>query len=70
MTLYEFAFMDELSQLEAFWKGTFIGEQCNGGFVMMCRKLGDFYVEYKILGGHYIDMNIFTNQSRLDWYLV
>lgn len=70
MTLYDFAFMDELSQLEAFWEGDLIGERSNGGFVMMCRQLGDFFVEYKILGGHYIDMNIFTSHRRLEWYLV
>lgn len=70
MTLYEFAFMDELSQLEAFWDGNFVGEQRNGEFVMMCRQVDDFYVEYKTLGGHYIDMNVFTNSSRLELYFV
>ena len=70
MTIYDFAFMDELSQLEAFWEGDFIGEKCNGGFVMMCRRLNNFYVEYKTLGGHYIDMNIFTNHNRLELYSV
>lgn len=70
MTIYDFAFMDELSQLEAFWEGDFIGEQHNGGFVMMCRQINDFYVEYKMLGGHYIDMNVFTNHNRLELYFV
>lgn len=70
MTLYDFAFMDELSQLEAFWEGDFIGERCDGGFVMMCRQVGDFYIEYKTLGGHYINVDVFTNLSRLDLYLV
>lgn len=70
MTISEFDLMDELAKLEAFWEGNLIGEQRDGEFIMMCRRVADFYVEYKILGGHYIDLNIFTNLNRLALYLV
>lgn len=69
MTLYEFLKSDELDQIEAFWEGIFIGRRSDGAFVTECRQIGDFYVEYKILGGHYIDMCGFKNPDLLGPYL-
>jgi hypothetical protein len=69
MTLYQFLMLDEMDQLEAFWNGVFIGQRANGGFVIECRQVDDFYVGYTILGGHYIDMCGFKNPDLLQPYL-
>lgn len=69
MTLYEFLRSGEMEQLEAFWNGIPVGTRSNGGFVIECRQIDDFYVEYKILGGHYIDMCGFKNPELLHPYL-
>ena len=69
MTLDEFLRCGEMEQLEAFWNGIFIGNRSSGAFVMECRQIDDFYVEYKILGGHYIGMSGFKNPELLHPYL-
>jgi len=69
MTLYEFNNADEMEQIEAFWNGVPIGERSDGEFKIECRQIDDFYVEYKILGGHYIDMRSFKNPDMLQPYL-
>lgn len=69
MTLYEFLILDEIKQIEAFWSGVPIGSRGEGAFVIECRQIDDFYVEYKILGGHYIDMCGFKNPDLLQPYL-
>lgn len=69
MSLHDFLNSEETEQIEAFWNGVFIGCRSNGGFAMECRQINDFYVEYKILGGHYIDMHGFKNPDLLQPYL-
>ncbi|HWI90426.1 MAG TPA: hypothetical protein VNT20_04085 [Flavisolibacter sp.] len=69
MTLYEFLMLDETEQVEIFWNGVPVGSVCDGAFVIECRQIDDFYIEYKILGGHYIDMCGFKNPDLLKPYL-
>lgn len=69
MSLYEFLRSGEMEQIEAFWNGVFIGERSSGDFKIECRQIDDFYVEYTILGGHYIDMCAFKNPELLQDYL-
>lgn len=69
MTLNEFLRFDEMEQIEAFWNGVEIGRRSEGAFVIECRQIEDFYVEYKILGGHYIDICGFKNPDLLQPYL-
>jgi hypothetical protein len=69
MTLYEFSNSDEMEQINAFWNGVHVGERSNGEFKIECRQIDDFYVEYKMLGGHYIDMRSFKNPDMLQPYL-
>jgi hypothetical protein len=69
MTLYQFNNADEIEQIEAFWNGIQVGERGKGDFKIECRQIDDFYVEYKILGGHYIDMRSFKSPDLLEPYL-
>jgi hypothetical protein len=69
MTLKDFLHADEMEQVEVFWNGTFVGSRRDGGFVIECRQVNDFYVEYTILGGHYIDMHVFKDPELLQPYL-
>ena len=68
MSLYEFLRLEELDQLEAFWNGVYVGERTEGHFVIECRQIDDFYIEYTILGGHYIDVCGFKNPDLLQPY--
>ena len=69
MRLDDFIYLDEMQQLEIFWRGTFVGELCDGEFRMICHQVNDFYVEFKILGGHYLDMHSFKDPNLLEPYL-
>jgi hypothetical protein len=69
MTLQHFAQLDGMEQLEIFWSGEFIGELSDGEFRMICHQVNDFYIEFKILGGHYLDMKTFKNPDLLEPYL-
>jgi hypothetical protein len=69
MTLHDFVQLDGIDQLEIFWNGSFVGELSDGEFRMVCHQVNDFYVEYKILGGHYLGMKTFRNPDRLGPYL-
>ena len=69
MTLNYFIELDEMKQLEIFWSGEFVGELSDGEFRMVCHQVGDFYIEYKILGGHYLGMKTFKNPDLLEPYL-
>lgn len=69
MTLQDFALLDGMEQLEIFWNGSFVGELSDGEFRMVCHQINDFYVEYKILGGHYLDKRSFKNPDLLEPYL-
>lgn len=69
MTLQEFVQLDAMEQLEIFWSGEFVGELSDGEFRMICHQVNDFYIEYKILGGHYLDMRTFKDPNQLELYL-
>lgn len=69
MTLQHFVQLDEMDQLEIFWSGEFVGELRDGEFRMICHQIDDFYVEFKILGGHYLDMKTFKDPNLLEPYL-
>jgi hypothetical protein len=69
MTIEEFVHLDGMDQLEIFWSGHFVGELSDGEFRMVCHQIDDFYIEYKILGGHYLDMKIFKDPDFLEPYL-
>ncbi len=69
MTLQDFVQLDGMEQLEIFWNGEFVGELCDGEFRMVCHQVNDFYIEFKILGGHYLDVRTFRNPDLLAPYL-
>jgi hypothetical protein len=69
MTLYQFSLSDEMGQIEAFWDGMLVGQRKSGEFLIECRQIDDFYVEYKILEKQYIDMRSFRNPDLLMPYL-
>ena len=69
MTQRDFVSLNEMEQLEIFWSGEFVGELSDGEFRMVCHQVGDFYIECKILGGHYLDMKTFRNPDLLEPYL-
>lgn len=69
MTLQDFVRLDGMEQLEIFWNGEFVGELCDGEFRMVCHQVNDFYIEFKILGGHYLDVRTFRNPDMLEPYL-
>lgn len=69
MTLHDFIELEGTEQLEIFWSGEFVGELSDGEFRMVCHQVGDFYIEYKILGGHYLGMKTFKNPDLLEPYL-
>jgi hypothetical protein len=69
MTIYQFTMLDEMEQIEAFWDGVYVGERVEVEFKIECRQISSFYVEYKILGGHYIDKRLFKNPDLLQPYL-
>jgi hypothetical protein len=68
MTIYDFNAADEMEQIEAFWNGVLVGGRHDGEFKIECRQLDDFYVEYKIDSGHYIDVRSFKNPDGLQPY--
>lgn len=69
MTLQDFTQLDGMEQLEIFWSGELVGELSDGEFRMICHQVNDFYIEFKILGGHYLDMRTFKDPNRLEPYL-
>lgn len=69
MNLDQFIGLDATERLEVFWSGIPVGELCDGEFKMVCHQVDDFYVVYKILGGHYLDMQISKNPRFLEPYL-
>jgi hypothetical protein len=38
-------------------------------FKIVCHQVDDFYVVYKILGGHYLDSYVFKDPNLLEPYL-
>lgn len=69
MNLGQFIGLDATQRLEVFWNGTPVGELCDGEFKMVCHQVDDFYVVFKILGGHYLDMQVSKDPHMLEPYL-
>jgi hypothetical protein len=69
MKMDQFTRLDAMEQMEVFWNGVFVGELCEGEFKMICHQIDDFYVECKILGGHYLGMRVFKDPHFLEVYL-
>ena len=69
MNLDQFICLDPLEQMEVFWSGVFVGELSEGEFKMVCHQIDDFYVEYKILGGHYLDLHVFKDARMIEAYM-
>lgn len=69
MNLDQFIGLEATERLEVFWGGILVGELSDGGFRMLCRQVEDFYVVYKILGGHYLGMQISKDPYLLESYL-
>jgi hypothetical protein len=45
-----------------------VGERNDGEFEIGCRQVDDFYVEYKVNSGQYIDVRSFKNPDGLQPY--
>lgn len=69
MTPEEFSHLEGREQLEIFWSGVFVGELNYGDFRIVCHQVDDFYIEFKILGGYYLEAKIFTEPDLLEPYL-
>lgn len=69
MNLDQFIGLEATERLEVFWSGIPVGELSDGGFRMVCHQVEDFYVVYKILGGHYLGIQISKDPHFLEPYL-
>ena len=71
MTLPQFNRLSEMEQIELFWDAVHIGERKDGGYVLVCRQIEDFYVEYKIDPDNemYVDLRVFRDTSLIEPYL-
>ncbi len=69
MTLSEFARLDKMQQVKRFWLGVLIGQRLEGQSLIECRQIDGFYVEYKILEKHALNLRCFQNPDLLQPYL-
>lgn len=69
MTLTEFARLDKVLQIKRFWQGVLIGQRLEGQSLIECRQIDGFYVEYKILEKHALNLRCFQNPDMLQPYL-
>ncbi len=69
MTLAEFARMDKMQQVKRFWQGVLVGQRLEGQSLIECRQIDGFYVEYKILEKHALNLRCFQNPDLLQPYL-
>lgn len=69
MTLSEFARLDKMQQIKRFWQGALIGQRLEGQSLIECRQIDGFYVEYKILEKHPLNLRCFQNPDMLQPYL-
>ena len=69
MTLHEFSMLDKMKQVEAFWDAPLVGVINEDEFLIECRQIDSFYVEYKIQEGYHTDMRSFKNPDLLTPYL-
>lgn len=71
MTLSQFNRLSEMEQIELFWEAVHIGEKKEGRYVLICRQIEDFYVEYKIDPNNemYVDLRVFRDTTLIEPYL-
>ena len=69
MTLSEFARLDKMQQIKRFWSGVLVGQRLEGQSLIECRQIDGFYVEYKILEKHALNLRCFQNPDMLHPYL-
>ena len=71
MTLPQFNRLSEMEQIELFWEAVHIGERKEDRYVLICRQIEDFYVEYKIDPNNemYVDLRVFRDTSLIEPYL-
>lgn len=60
-----------MEQIELFWEAVHIGERKEDSYVLICRQIEDFYVEYKIDPNNemYVDLRVFRDTSLIEPYL-
>ena len=60
-----------MEQIELFWEAVHIGERKEDRYVLICRQIDDFYVEYKIDPNNemYVDLRVFRDTSLIEPYL-
>lgn len=69
MTLSEYARLDKKQQIKQFWEGVLVGQRLEGQSLIECRQIDGFYVEYKILEKHALNLRCFQNPDMLQPYL-
>jgi hypothetical protein len=69
MTLAEYARQDKSQQVKQFWQGVLVGQRLEGQSLIECRQIDGFYVEYKILEKHALNLRCFQNPDLLQPYL-
>ena len=69
MTLAEYSRLDKKQQVKQFWQGVLVGQRFEGQSLIECRQIDGFYVEYKILEKHSLNMRCFQNPDFLQPYL-
>lgn len=69
MTLTEYARLEKSQQIKRFWNGVLIGKRFEGQSLIECRQIDGFYVEYKILEKHALNLRCFQNPDLLKPYL-
>jgi hypothetical protein len=47
MTIYQFAMLDQIEQIEAIWDAVEVGEYQDEVYLYKCYQIDDFYVETK-----------------------
>jgi hypothetical protein len=69
MTLAEYARLEKTQQIKRFWSGVLVGQRFEGQSLIECRQIDGFYVEYKILEKHALNLRCFQNTDMLQPYL-
>ncbi len=68
MTPRQFFHLDELEKFEVWYHAEFIGRRREGQYQYECRKIDNFYLEYKIVNGKYVDVCFFKNPKLFQYF--
>ena len=68
MTPVQFFNLDELEKFEAWYNAELIGRRTDGECQYECRKIGNFYLEYKIVNGRYNDVCFFKHPALFHYF--